>query len=306
MASNAEKADSADPTAECKDAELEDLLDSALEDFDRQPTSADSKVKDKVAEGQAPSTAAEADNLEDIWSEDAMKEAMMQFEKTVKTLCNSYGGDSAEGELMAEQLSEDFCKMAKETMSTVLEGSKDKMDLDETIKETLKNLADNSRDLQEGAGNPEDLMNMFRNGLDLGQEDGEVPSDISSYCCKIVQMLLSKETLYQPFKELCEKYPEWLEENKSKLSEEQLTKYSSQLEVMKKVCAEFENMSEDDSEDVKSKKFSTVLKLMQEMQDYGYPPEELIGSSTMNISNEMISGLLPGGMGAPPGDCSIM
>ena len=44
-----------------------------------------------------------------------------------------------------------------------------------------------------------------------------------------------------------------------------------------KVCIEFEKESENDTEDIKKRRFECILKLMTEMQNYGQAPEDLVG-----------------------------
>lgn len=44
-----------------------------------------------------------------------------------------------------------------------------------------------------------------------------------------------------------------------------------------KVCIELEKEKEDDTEDVKQRRFECVLKSMTEMQNYGQAPDDLVG-----------------------------
>ena len=43
---------------------------------------------------------------------------------------------------------------------------------------------------------------------------------------EIVNEIISKDSLYQPMKQLKDKYPSWLEENWEKCSQEDLEKYN--------------------------------------------------------------------------------
>lgn len=72
-------------------------------------------------------------------------------------------------------------------------------------------------------------------------------------------------------------YPGWLEENKDSLSEEELTKYVRQLDLMKQVVGEFDSESSDDLESVKMERFQRILQVMQKMQELGSPPKDLVG-----------------------------
>lgn len=44
------------------------------------------------------------------------------------------------------------------------------------------------------------------------------------------------------------------------------------------MCQELESEKEDDSEEIKKKRFEKKLALMQEIQTYGHPPEDLMST----------------------------
>lgn len=70
----------------------------------------------------------------------------------------------------------------------------------------------------------------------LGQaslEDG--PNAILPVMQGMLQHLLSKEILYPSLKELVDKYPEWLEERKTRISASDLQRFTKQLELMRQV-----------------------------------------------------------------------
>ncbi|KAI8433241.1 hypothetical protein MSG28_015317 [Choristoneura fumiferana] len=82
----------------------------------------------------------------------------------------------------------------------------------------------------------------------------------------MMQSLLSKEVLYPSLKELVDKYPAWLEENKGKVSQDEYDRYCKQQELMLQVCSELEPEQESDPDDVKRKRFEVVLDLMQKIE----------------------------------------
>ena len=93
----------------------------------------------------------------------------------------------------------------------------------------------------------------------------------------MMESLLSKELLYPPLKELAGKYPDWLADHRSDLTESEFDNYNKQFEVTKKICLQFE-ASEAESDGKMSKaNFDKVFELMQEMQSHGHPPKELVG-----------------------------
>ena len=57
----------------------------------------------------------------------------------------------------------------------------------------------------------------------------------------MMQGLLSKELLYPPLKDLQNKFPDWLADNRdSTLSEDEYVRFNNQYTVVKRICAEFE------------------------------------------------------------------
>lgn len=117
---------------------------------------------------------------------------------------------------------------------------------------------------------------------DLGLNDpskvaeGPLP-DIMPLITNMMQNLLSKEVLYPALKDLTVRYPEWLEEHKGDLKEDEISRYEKQLDLMRNVCQEFEAESSEDLDSVKNERFQRILSLMQQMQECGSPPKELVG-----------------------------
>ncbi|KAL9177968.1 hypothetical protein ABFS82_01G095000 [Erythranthe guttata] len=91
--------------------------------------------------------------------------------------------------------------------------------------------------------------------------------DMESMVETMMQQLLSKEILYEPMKEIGERYPIWLVENKSKLTEEEYSRYSRQHELIK----ELNNVYEAEPDN-----FNKVVELMQKMQECGQPPNDIV------------------------------
>jgi peroxin-19 len=118
---------------------------------------------------------------------------------------------------------------------------------------------------------------------------------------KLIQFFAAAEVLLPSLKEIVSKYPDWLEENGSKISPEEKERFESQLKLMQEVCAELEKEKADDSPDVKKDRFTIVLDKMQRMQDLGQPPEDLVGAGAESIMPNLGEGALPGGE-----QCSIM
>lgn len=107
----------------------------------------------------------------------------------------------------------------------------------------------------------EKLAETFAGGLD--GDNGELQSMVDT----VMRQLLSKEVLYEPLREISAKYPEWLQRNEGKVSAEDRERYETQLRCIERLCAAYETPDSG---------FDEVLGLMQEIQQCGQPPEEII------------------------------
>ncbi|XP_057804623.1 peroxisome biogenesis protein 19-2 isoform X2 [Salvia miltiorrhiza] len=91
--------------------------------------------------------------------------------------------------------------------------------------------------------------------------------DMESIVETMMQQLLSKEILYEPMKEIGERYPTWLEENKGKLTDEEYARYSHQYQFIKDLNQVYEAEPEN---------FNKIVELMQKMQECGQPPNDIV------------------------------
>ena len=46
---------------------------------------------------------------------------------------------------------------------------------------------------------------------------------------------------------------------------------------MTRICSEFEEEEEGDSQDIKNQRFERIIDLMQQMQECGQPPKDIVG-----------------------------
>ncbi|KAJ3039067.1 hypothetical protein HDV00_012625 [Rhizophlyctis rosea] len=114
----------------------------------------------------------------------------------------------------------------------------------------------------------------------------------------MMEQLMSKDLLHEPMKDLAAKYPEWMNANASQVSAEDMTKYKKQLEIIKEIVAIYDACPTAEASAEDSRK---VADLMQQMQECGNPPEEIL--------QELAPGMEMGSDGLPKlgGDsCSLM
>ncbi|RVX70257.1 hypothetical protein B0A52_05590 [Exophiala mesophila] len=121
-------------------------------------------------------------------------------------------------------------------------------------------------------------------GGDPSSGDGD--NDVSKMFLQMMEQLTHKSLLYEPMKELSEKYPSWLTNNQPpKLSESEHERFSNQRTIVDEIVARFEKASYSDDNGA-DREF--IWEKMQKMQDLGAPPEDLVANP------------FPG-MGMPPG-----
>jgi peroxin-19 len=106
----------------------------------------------------------------------------------------------------------------------------------------------------------------FQTDPEQSTGEGDLPG-MSSLVDTIMQQLLSKDVLYQPMKDIGGRYPEWIEAHRGELSPEDITKYEEQYEYIQRICTLYETNPKD---------YSHLMDLLNEMQQRGQPPQEII------------------------------
>eukprot|EP00898_Chlorokybus_atmophyticus_P005852 jgi/Chlat1/6268/Chrsp44S09053 len=131
----------------------------------------------------------------------------------------------------------------------------------------------------------------------LGGE-GEVQSLMDS----MMRQLLSKDVLAEPMRDIAERYPAWLERNAATLPPEDLRRFRKQHEHVQEICQLYETDPEN---------FPRLVQLLQEMQDCGQPPQEIVKELApgMEFGMDGMPKFNAGDASTMPGDlnnCSIM
>jgi peroxin-19 len=78
----------------------------------------------------------------------------------------------------------------------------------------------------------------------------------------LVNQLASRELLYEPMKDLRDKYPTWITENEAKITIEELTRFQNQEIIVKKIVQVFDKSQTDEPNEEEAKK---IMDLMQEV-----------------------------------------
>jgi peroxin-19 len=107
----------------------------------------------------------------------------------------------------------------------------------------------------------------------------------------MMDQLTNKEILYEPMKELNDKFPEWMVNNRAKTPAEELKRYEEQQQLVKEIVLKFEEPSYADSNtadreyivDRMQKVSPAAPKPVRfpsnrcQMQASGSPPADLVG-----------------------------
>ncbi len=153
-----------------------------------------------------------------------------------------------------------------------------------------------------------DLDNLFAG---LGGGDGPTGSgagfNTDHFMEGMMEQLLSKELMYEPMKQVTDKFPEWLASKKDTLSAEEWDQRNRQYDCFRRLVQAYESEEE-------RKETSKLLEIMQEVQEYGQPPPEIINEIAPGLELDeeglpkMNGGVLPPFLGGNPGpeDCRIM
>ncbi|KAI0746308.1 Pex19 protein family-domain-containing protein [Daedaleopsis nitida] len=147
-------------------------------------------------------------------------------------------------------------------------------DFQENIKRAMDKLKESDRKADEAAAKGdeglEDMFSRLRGDVDSTESEEELKGILET----MMSQLMSKDVLYEPLKELNDKFPSYLKDNASTLSTEDKTRYDAQYKVVQQIVAAFEDPSYTDDDPQKGLK---IVELMQEMQEHGSPPAEIMG-----------------------------
>lgn len=87
------------------------------------------------------------------------------------------------------------------------------------------------------------LKEMHSGGLDgAGGEE-----DFSKMLMSMMEQLTNKEILYEPMKELHNKFPEWMNKNRNSVTQDNLRRYEDQQRLVREIVAKFDEKAYSDS-----------------------------------------------------------
>ncbi|KAL0476100.1 Pex19 protein family domain-containing protein [Neurospora intermedia] len=147
----------------------------------------------------------------------------------------------------------------------------------ETIRRTMERMQTSGEQATAAAAaeGSDDFLAELLKQMQSGGLDGEgSEEEFSKMLMGMMEQLTHKDILYEPMKELHEKFPGWLEKNRAATSKEDLERYELQQKLVSEIVAKFE---EPNYADTSKEHHEYIVDRMQKMQDAGQPPNDLVG-----------------------------
>jgi len=272
------------------DQSLDDILDDALKDFDVQSKDVKASKKKGVAKGQGKDKGGKGETHTPRKETDVF--ALLY--KDMETLLREFEGDDVEGAKARQEQRRNTAEKRVREGEQSSEGGSEENFADEvkrrerqrreeeeeeeieaekstfrsSIRRSLRHLSTASNrasytvreDPQDAEKVLDDILDEFEN---LGKDD-EFVGAVDG----LVELLMGKEFLYQPLRDMNEKYPEWLEKEKDNLSDEDYDKYVRQSHCIREMVRIYDEEKGENKEE--------IFELLQEMQQCGQPPQELM------------------------------
>ncbi|KAH8671189.1 Pex19 protein family-domain-containing protein [Xylariales sp. PMI_506] len=135
-------------------------------------------------------------------------------------------------------------------------------------------------------GSDDDFMaEMMKAMKDMPGGVGDSEEDFTKMLMGMMEQLTNKEILYEPMRELNEKFPGWLENKGSSIPEEERKRYEEQARLVKEMVTKFEEPTFRDDNPTDRE---YIVDRMQKMQAAGSPPADLVGD--MPSAQEVLDG----------------
>lgn len=257
---------------EIADEELENILNSAIAEFEEEEELGSANDSDEAGAGVDLSSGDKGPKRIDKALGDKMREgAALNMDKLIDDLNNPAFKDTLEdtlkvlsGNSHGHETIEEYLKAAQKENPT----DANDLEIDRGVAQTLELMSRASNDMEgmetaqvEASG--EEMMNKMMGEFEkLGEKE-----DFNQVIDGMMRQLLSRDLMYEPMKAVCEKYPEWLAEKQDQLSKDDYLRFGTQYQFFQRIVAVYE--TEPDN-------FPRLMELMQDVQQYGQPPAEII------------------------------
>ncbi|OAV89505.1 hypothetical protein PTTG_08813 [Puccinia triticina 1-1 BBBD Race 1] len=289
--------------------DMEDDFDDLLDKF-KSPSEAKqeegSHKKDKSAGSTKPDDAEEADwpgqEISDDFARDLAEgmEALLagmkdedggEFKKHLEALVSVDGGLNGASDLLDALNQKESSSNQSSSSNPAEQPETETKNFQEAIQETMEKLkqSHDSAKAKSAPSEDENISALFEKMMS-GENGLPDENQLQTILQSFMEELMSKEIMYEPLKDMSRLFPDWLNENRSKLSPEDLKRYETQSKIIGQVIEKFEDPSWDAEEKAGGEKFISrqkeVIELLTKMQDCGPPPKEILGDMPAGVFGE--------------------
>jgi len=117
-------------------------------------------------------------------------------------------------------------------------------------------------------------------------DDAASADKLSNMLLGVMEQLTGKDVLYDPMRELHDKFPAWLAANRDRITADETRRFEDQQTIVGEIVTKFDDPAYHD-EDPEAREY--ITERMRRMQAAGAPPEELVGD--MGSAQEAIGEL---------------
>jgi len=231
-----------------KQDEIDAILDAALDELDEEQQMSTSPSGEPVSSKQT------VRNSEEQITEEQHIEVINKMMQQMLDGNRTGGDDGGDFGAIVQE-------MQKHIQTEMEAGHRESgSDVDRAINKLMEDMACmGNTDPEGGQQIMEEMMKEFEKmGGNLNADD---------MIDGMMGQLLAKDLMYEPMKQVSERFPEWLKENKSRISEEDYTNRCKQYECFQRLIHLYETKPND---------VESLMMLMQEVQEYGQPPPEIV------------------------------
>jgi peroxin-19 len=174
-----------------------------------------------------------------------------QFEEIMKEMTEEIGTNPLAAETPPPSKEPSTSKGKGESSASQSEtAAKAEKNFQETIKKTMERMQ-NSGDAAGAAAatsGQDDMLAQMLAQMEGGGFGGEGnDEDFSKILMGMMEQLTNKEILYEPMKELNDKFPQWMEQNSTKVEADDLKRYHEQQVLVKEITERFERKGYSDN-----------------------------------------------------------
>jgi len=262
----------APPPEVASDPEEDDLsdLDDVLDEFantkieSKAPAAPTAKAQDAPASAPSASGPGRPEDMspgallaedEDAFAKQLQKEMEQllgqgdfgkQFEDIMKEMSLKTGANP-----LAADPPSSSSKEGKGKAASSESAAKAEKNFQETIKKTMERMQNSGEAAGAAAASSSQddmlaqmLASMGEGGFGGGEGDDE---DFSKILMGMMEQLTNREILYEPMKELNDKFPKWMEANSTKVEADDLKRYQEQQVLVKEITERFERKGYSDN-----------------------------------------------------------